>query len=693
MKRARIHKGSVAAILAVTLILAVITVLSAVGAVSAVRGKDFADNKYVKAFDDAMIRAALWSGIGGFGSRPYLSKQSGIYDEPFELTIAYKKGYDIYYTLDGSNPDENSIKYTEPVKVYDRSDEPNIYRSQQRVVEDWKEYTPDTEPVDKAFIIKSVAIDKAGISSDTVCASYFTGDKDWDRGTGNIISLMAEPDEIFGEDGIYVTGRDYDEWYESQESDDEDNDSDSEDEDNDDSDDMTDNDYDEDEDDGDDDDEAPMKNYDQKGRDWEIKGNMELLRAGDSVDNEPVGIRISGRYSRSFPLKRLSLYARDEYSGSDRFDTELFGGKYPVHSVVLRNGTSGADVFFSELTKDRSPVSMSTEEAAVYLNGEYWYTAPVREKLGAAFFKEHFGIEKDNLFTVKNGWEDVGSEADYPLFTEIYDYINTHDLSDPSAYEGFNDIIDIQNYIDCQCINVYAENMDYDERNNTFMWRAKKPVGEGGGDARWRWALYDLDSVELNGQRPDIYDGDPIEINVFTMEPASHAEPLGERPIFKALKQNPEFRKQFVLSFMDIINTDFSEKKVSEVLEKYGKDTGWNNGFFERRADYVIPQLAEEFDLKGSPEEVTLKVNDPDGGKVVVNTCEPDISSGEWTGKYFTDYPIELTAIPNEGYRFAGWSVSGASDATKDITSKDMNIELTPAPGGTTVRAEFEKIR
>lgn len=685
MKRAKIYKGSVAAILAVTLILAVITAVSVVSAVSAARGKSFADNKFVKAFDDAMIRAALWSGIGGFGSRPYLSKQSGVYEEPFELTIAYKKGYDIYYTTDGSDPDENSIKYVGPVKVYDRSNEPNIYRSQQRVVEDWKEYTPDPEPVDKAFIIKAVAIDKAGISSDMVCATYFVGDKEWDGGTGNIISLMAEPDEIFGDDGIYVTGREYDKWYESHEADDGDDRDDEDDEDSVDEADEDDDEGEEGEDDSGDDDEAPMKNYDQKGRDWEIKGNMELFRSGDQVDNEPTGIRISGRYSRSFPLKRLSLYARDEYSGSDRFDTELFGGEYPVHSVVLRYGTAGADVFFSELTKDRSPISMNTEMAAVYLNGEYWYTAPVREKLGAAYFREHFGIEKDNLFTVKNGWEDVGSEADYPLFTEIYDYINTHDLSDPSAYEGFNDIIDIQNYIDCQCINVYAENMDYDERNNTFMWRAKKPVGDGGRDGRWRWALYDLDSVELNGQRPDIYDGDPIEINVFTMEPASHAEPLGERPIFKALKQNPDFLRQFVLTFMDIINTDFSEKKVSEVLGKYGKDTGWNHDFFLRRADYVIPQLKEEFDLKGTPEEVTVKVNDPDGGKITVNTCEPDISSGEWTGKYFTDYPIELTAIPNDGYRFTGWS--------GDVTSDADSIELTPAPGGSMVRAEFEKIR
>ena len=29
----------------------------------------------------------------------------------------------------------------------------------------------------------------------------------------NVVSVVADPDDLFGDNGIYVTGREYDEWY------------------------------------------------------------------------------------------------------------------------------------------------------------------------------------------------------------------------------------------------------------------------------------------------------------------------------------------------------------------------------------------------------------------------------------------------------------------------------------------------
>jgi len=71
-------------------------------------------------------------------SKPVLSHASGFYDVGFELEIVYSEGTVVYYTLDGSVPDEGSYFYERPIRVYDKSQEPNVGRSMQNVVLDWK---------------------------------------------------------------------------------------------------------------------------------------------------------------------------------------------------------------------------------------------------------------------------------------------------------------------------------------------------------------------------------------------------------------------------------------------------------------------------------------------------------------------------------------------------------------------------
>ena len=137
---------------------------------------------------------------------PVFSKKSGFYDEDFLLEMHADDGCDIYYTLDGRIPDESSIHYENPINVYDKSDEPNIYRSIQSVMIYWTEYNPDPikPPVDKAFVVRAVAIDKDGNKSEAVTSTYFVDKSEYKDEF--VISLVAAPEDLFGEHGIYVTG-------------------------------------------------------------------------------------------------------------------------------------------------------------------------------------------------------------------------------------------------------------------------------------------------------------------------------------------------------------------------------------------------------------------------------------------------------------------------------------------------------
>ena len=67
-------------------------------------------------------------------------------------------------------------------------------------------------------------------------------------------------------------------------------------------------------------------------------------------------------------------------------------------------------------------------------------------------------------------------------------------------------------------------------------------------------------------------------------------------------------------------------------------------------------------------------------GEVVVNTSPIDLSSGTWSGKYFTDYPITVTASAKEGYRFVGWK--------GDANTAENTLTL-PVDGGVTLEAVF----
>ena len=132
-----------------------------------------------------------------------------------------------------------------------------------------------------------------------------------------------------------------------------------------------------------------------------------------------------------------------------------------------------------------------------------------------------------------------------------------------------------------------------------------------------------------------------------------------------------------------MMNTNFSLKNVEEVLGEWGLDLSYANGYFVKRPEYMIESLRKEFDLYGTVEMVVLETNDTEAGKIYINTTEADVSEGKWTGQYFTDYPVNITAVPNPGYRFVGWS------GTYEISEESIKVAVPE--GGMVLTAVFEK--
>lgn len=574
-------------------------------------------------------------GINNYGlEKPIFSVESGFYDSEFEVTIQTSENAKIYYTTDGSIPTENSEVYVSPISVYDRSAEPNVYNSIKNVALDYNDIEVDMEPVDKGFVLRAVAINDEGYISETTTATYFVGLEEYKN--IHVVSLVVEPEDFFGEDGIHVTGKAYDDWYLNGQNG-----------------------------------EAPIANF--MIGDLECAGNVEIFTPDSQLLlNQECGLRIQGATARKvLKQKRLSIFAREEYSGSDYFDETIFEGKN-THSVVLRKGTTNA--FSMELVQDRDITSQRSHHVFVFLNGEYWYETFLQEKYSDEFFEDTYKVKEVEFY--KAG-----------ITQEIIDFLEKNDVSEENVYRELNQIVDIQSYIEFIGCNVYMGNADYSESirgGNSVIWRTTSKENDSYGDGRWRWALYDMDLCNQNllveGGFVNMFEAQLDSFNYIR----SWTIPVTERMLFSNLKKNEEFRRQFVLNFMDLANTVFRLEEVEKIIPNYNQNQEYYWNFYDRRAEFITKYLANVFELKGDKERVTVSTNLPEAGDIVVNTCKPNMESGSWSGEYFTDYPISITAVPSEGYRFAGWEGS--------IETKEEFIEIDLSKGAVYLDAVFEKM-
>ena len=117
----------------------------------------------------------------------------------------------------------------------------------------------------------------------------------------------------------------------------------------------------------------------------------------------------------------------------------------------------------------------------------------------------------------------------------------------------------------------------------------------------------------------------------------------------------------------------------------YIDDPDMMDAYFANRPAYINDSLAETFSLTGTLVPVTLSVNDASMGEILLNTITPDLSSGSWSGNYYTDYPVTVTAEPMDGYRLKEWLING-----EHIT--DPSTSVTLPESGADIQAVFEPL-
>lgn len=599
---------------------------------------------------------------------PKFSHTSGFYPDNFSLKLTSEENAKIYYTVDSSDPKSSntSQEYKEDILIYDRSSEPNIYSSigcdedsPISICRFQPYYHPPANPVKKAMVIRAVTKNEKGEYSQVASETFFVTNKDLIKYKNiTVISLVTDPDNLFSPDyGIYVTGTMYQKWKNSS------------------------------------DfipglthgDERIKGNFYMKGSDWEREAVLTIFDKGEVVVQQNVGIRIKGNYSRIVPQKSFNIYAKKKY-GKTTIETNLLEDNYDIKGNLITSykrlslrgfydnsrlrDLIGRALFYSR--KDLTTVS--SHLSALFLDGEYWGEYVIQEKLSDDFIETNYLIKSKNVALINDNELEDGPKEEVTKFKEFCKEYIKKDLANEAIYEEVKKFIDVNSLIELYANEIYISNDDWPGKNDA-EWRniGEEIEGNEYSDGKWRFIIIGLD-----------YSMNASSVNV---DRFNHTHSRMERAeittfFFYLLKNNSDFRNKFINVFCDYANEVCNPIKVSKIIEKYKEDNcaenlkdsilRWGrsspyfntldeinqidsiNDFFKDRREYALQHMKNFLNLNGSLVDLTIKVNGK--GKVQINSIIPDLINDVWTGEYFTEIPITIKAIPDEGYEFKEWS-------------------------------------
>ena len=621
--------------------------------------------------------------------------KTDFYQSPIDLIIKCNdKKAKIYYTLDGSIPDDQSNIYDEPIAL-GFCEGKEAFLTKIEDVAMGNTYVPtNTFPI--AHVIRAIAIDEHGNKSDIISNTYFIGyDREAFFGNTDIICLTTDPSNLFDyNNGIYVLGKSYSEWAAQQ--------------------DELYEDY------------RMSANFMNRGMEWERTVTVDFLPFARKGFTQDMGMRIKGTSSRLYGQKSIRLISRKEY-GEKYLRYELFednlrevdnGIVDQYKSFTLRNGgvdwarTKMRDTVVSTLSMGLNIEIAEKKPCIAFINGEYWGVYTLVEEYSDDYFQYHYGIDDKNIITIKGGLLEDGNDEDSKSFQDMYDYIIENDMSLLTNYYRVAEEIDISSFADYCAVQLYVLNEDGPLQNNNWqMWKVRTPdySAHAFSDGKWRMMLYDMDYTL------GLYtDGDGALVD--NLDSVFLKKEYGYRnfpQMLLSLLNNHSFRSQLIRSCCDVRNIFFSKKRTeSNVLwyrelyqpylptsiKRFGPESVLANPekwvsneidvllrFFTLRNEVFLRMVGEAFGMK-EPCKITIEISDPEKGQVFLNNRMIPIDNGTEV-EYFSELNLTVTAVPAPGRRFVGWKVRNGNATLSNEKSTTTTVDFFSS---FILEAEFE---
>lgn len=390
------------------------------------------------------------------------------------------------------------------------------------------------------------------------------------------------------------------------------------------------------------------------------------------------GLRIQGGNSVGMPKKSFREFYRSRL-GNEYLNYKLFTNTNLSYfkNIVLRAGydddltdyygTLLRDPLSSDMWRKSGALTSMSDWSILYLNMEYWGIYNLRESVNEYFIEHHTGLTNFELIRYQKTGSDI-KFGDGSEWQKLTSFINSTDFSVESSFYDAAEFIDMDNFIN---LLSFVHCSQY--RSWTWGSSAYKDYSANG---KWRWTIWDTDRAYSD-----------LNWNGFTEYQYTSNEKWGNF-MPQALIKNSIFKNKLINRTADLLNTIFlSENSISTLdslankldseipreIDRWTSTTydTWQSRvqnlrtFLTNRPATVRNQILTYFSLN-STQEITLAVEGQ--GYIQINTIKP--ASYPWSGIYFEGVEIELTAFPENGYKFANW--------TDNNSSTTMSIKLLP---------------
>ena len=586
-----------------------------------------------------------------------ISHGSGFYKHGIRLSLDAGHA-SIYYTTDGSEPSIDSASSV----LYEK---PFFLKSDSEI---------------QSHHLRIRFYEEDGFVSDAYDFTYFIGRSINNRYDTYVAHISGNPDELFGyENGIFVEGKLRDDFLAQNPN-------------------VT---------------EAynmDPANYNLRGPEAERAVNFQLFDAdGNLLTSQNCGLRIFGNFSRGKYQKSFQLFARNEYDIYGKFHTALFPSitSYADGSMLSKNNrlvfrNSGndfgkafiRDTLFQQLGQDVGfPMCTPYVPAAVYINGEYYGFYWVKEPFNNGQMEELYGNYNGTFERVSiNEFYKIAEDPTEALageYQQIYDTYAEADLTDNSVYESLCQKIDINNYLQYYAIELFIANKDWPYNNV----RAYRYVANDGiyyentlMDGKYRYLLFDTDYGF----------GLVDDVPGFRCEEDNIAVLLSnyQSPLFCNLMARKDCRELFVTYMCDLMNTAFSYPNIENTLMELVTSRENELTHYLGSLSQVMPDVSADT-VTAATNELLLFAQNRHGyvysflqndyavftpymlnitGDSHIQTSVNSIASIEYkqipqystssenslfSGIYYADCHLTLSARADEGHEFEYWDVGG----------------------------------
>gem|GEM_PF-1842539 len=442
--------------------------------------------------------------------------------------------------------------------------------------------------------------------------------------------------------------------------------------------------------------------------DKELPAHVEFFENGSATKTKnweiDAGISIIGNWSRYKPKKSVAIKMDNDIYGDKILKYSLFKTRPEAKKIKAFNLRNNGNRFWTDYIGDAMMTSLlegtdvdyqRSRQVVVFYNGEYFGIHDMRERLNRHFVETNYGIDAKsiNMINIK-GTELEASGTNGSSVTEyqqLYSEISSSKYAGENNenYEKVKTKLNVNSFAQYMFAEMYFHNGDW-PTNNVRAW--------GGSGHPFKFVAFDTDHGF--GFTPGISGFDVENQNMFTWVLGSTGGGMwgfgggataGPGTMLKKLLDNPDFKRLFINNACILLNSYLTYEKVQKTVqnmmatipssEQSRDEQRWPrtqtnfrwtpNGsdliaYAKDRSETIKKEMADYFNLE---DEVSVTIAASGSGSVQVDGMK--LPSKTYQCKFFNNNELLLTAIPESGAVFTGWSDGNTDNPRKvDLASE-----------------------